>query len=87
MRFFDIPVEAFQFVSNLNLLGTVLPSQVFGKLMAAQKEGVILNVSSMNAFRPQDLVGATLWLLSPASAFVSGVVVPIDGGFSAYSGV
>lgn len=166
MRFFDIPVEAFQFVSNLNLLGTVLPSQVFGKLMAAQKDGVILNVSSMNAFRPltripaysaakaavsnftqwlavhlaqeysasirvnaiapgfflteqnrflltdketgaltargqkildhtpmgrfgrpDDLVGATLWLLSPASAFVSGVVVPIDGGFSAYSGV
>lgn len=166
MRFFDIPQEAFQFVSNLNLLGTVLPSQVFGKLMAAQKDGVILNVSSMNAFRPltripaysaakaavsnftqwlavhlaqeyspsirvnaiapgffltdqnrflltdkdtggmtargqkildhtpmarfgkpEDLVGATLWLLSPASAFVSGVVIPIDGGFSAYSGV
>jgi NAD(P)-dependent dehydrogenase (short-subunit alcohol dehydrogenase family) len=36
---------------------------------------------------PEDLVGATLWLLSPASAFVTGVVVPIDGGFSAYSGV
>jgi NAD(P)-dependent dehydrogenase (short-subunit alcohol dehydrogenase family) len=33
------------------------------------------------------LVGATLWLLSPASAFVTGIVVPIDGGFSAYTGV
>jgi len=36
---------------------------------------------------PEDLLGAVLWLLSPASAFVTGVVVPIDGGFSAYSGV
>ena len=36
---------------------------------------------------PEDLFGAVLWLLSPASAFVTGVVVPMDGGFSAYSGV
>jgi len=36
---------------------------------------------------PDDLVGATLWLLSPASAFVTGIVVPVDGGFSAFSGV
>ena len=164
--FFDIPADALQFVSNLNLLGTILPSQAFGRVMVKQKQGVILNISSMNAFRPltripaysaakaavsnftqwlavhlaqeyspeirvnaiapgfflteqnrflltdkesggltargnkiidhtpmarfgtpEDLVGATLWLLSPASAFVTGVVVPIDGGFSAYSGV
>jgi NAD(P)-dependent dehydrogenase (short-subunit alcohol dehydrogenase family) len=37
--------------------------------------------------KPGDLFGATLWLLSEASAFVTGVIVPIDGGFSAYSGV
>ena len=164
--FFDIPPEAFQFVSNLNLLGTVLPSQAFGKTMVAQGRGVILNISSMNAFRPltripaysaakaavsnftqwlavhlaqeyspairvnalapgfflteqnrflltdketgnltargqkilnatpmarfgspADLLGATLWLLSEASNFVTGVVLPVDGGFSAYSGV
>jgi NAD(P)-dependent dehydrogenase (short-subunit alcohol dehydrogenase family) len=164
--FFDIPAEAFEFVSSLNLLGTVLPSQAFGRFMAAQGQGVILNVSSMNAFRPltripaysaakaavsnftqwlavhlaqeyspairvnalapgfflteqnrfllteretgnwttrgqkilnatpmarfgspEDLLGATLWLLSDASKFVTGIVVPIDGGFSAYSGV
>jgi NAD(P)-dependent dehydrogenase (short-subunit alcohol dehydrogenase family) len=164
--FFDIPAHALQFVANLNLLGTILPSQAFGRVMAKQKQGVILNISSMNAFRPltripaysaakaavsnftqwlavhlaqeyapeirvnaiapgfflteqnrflltdketgaltargnkiiehtpmarfgspDDLVGATLWLLSPASAFVTGIVVPIDGGFSAYSGV
>ncbi len=36
---------------------------------------------------PEDLLGAVLWLLSPASAFVTGIVVPVDGGFSAYSGV
>ncbi len=164
--FFDIPADALQFVSNLNLIGTVLPSQVFGKKMVEQKEGVILNISSMNAFRPltripaysaakaavsnftqwlavhmaqeyspnirvnaiapgfflteqnrflltdkatgeltargkkildhtpmarfgapEDLLGAVLWLLSPASKFVTGIVLPIDGGFSAYSGV
>lgn len=164
--FFSLPTESLKFVSDLNLLGTILPSQVFGKRMADQKEGIILNISSMNAFRPltripaysaakaavsnftqwlavhmaqeyspnirvnaiapgfflteqnrfllteketggltlrgkkildhtpmgrfgkpEDLLGATLWLLSPASAFVTGVVLPIDGGFSAYSGV
>ncbi|MBE3119346.1 MAG: SDR family NAD(P)-dependent oxidoreductase, partial [Candidatus Atribacteria bacterium] len=37
---------------NINILGTLLPSQVFGKQMAGQKEGVILNISSMNAFHP-----------------------------------
>ena len=36
---------------------------------------------------PEDLLGATLWLISPASEFVTGIVVPVDGGFSAYSGV
>jgi len=37
--------------------------------------------------QPEDLVGALLWLVSPASAFVTGIVVPIDGGFSSFSGV
>lgn len=36
---------------------------------------------------PEDLLGAVLWLVSPASAFVTGIVVPVDGGFSAFSGV
>ena len=164
--FFDLPAEALRWVFDLNLLGTILPCQVFGQLMAERGEGVILNISSMNAFRPltripaysaakagvsnftqwlavhmaqqysprirvnaiapgfflthqnrflltdegsggltprgqtilahtpmarfgepSDLVGAVMWLLSPASAFVTGIVVPIDGGFSAFSGV
>jgi NAD(P)-dependent dehydrogenase (short-subunit alcohol dehydrogenase family) len=166
LAFFDIPADALRFVSDLNLLGTIIPSQVFGKQMVAQKEGVILNISSMNAFRPLtripaysaakaavsnftlwlavhmaqeytpnirvnaiapgfflteqnrflltdkgtgeltprgksilahtpmnrfgdpgDLMGAVLYLLSPLSSFVTGVVLPIDGGFSAFSGV
>lgn len=164
--FFDLPREALDFVFDLNLVGTILPSQIFGQMMAAQGEGVILNLSSMSAFtpltripaysaakagvsnftqwlavhmaqeyspdirvnavapgffltkqnrflltdeqtgeltdrgrkimdhtpmarfgQPEDLLGAVLWLLSPAAAFVTGIVVPVDGGFSAYSGV
>ncbi|MFL5690602.1 MAG: SDR family oxidoreductase, partial [Ktedonobacteraceae bacterium] len=48
----------------------------------------ILNHTPVGHFgRPEDLVGTLLWLVSPASAFVTGVVVPVDGGFSAFSGV
>ena len=164
--FFDLPTDALKFVFDLNLLGTILPCQVFGRQMAETKSGTILNISSMNAFRPltripaysaakagvsnftqwlavhmaqeyspairvnaiapgfllgeqnrflltdaqtgeltprgrtilthtpmnrfgnpDDLLGAVLWLLSPAAAFVTGVVIPIDGGFAAFSGV
>ena len=44
-------------------------------------------VRTMLGWEPEDLIGAVFWLLSPASAFVTGVVVPVDGGFSAFSGV
>jgi len=166
LAFFDLPEEALRFVFDLNLIGTILASQTFGRLMAERGEGAILNISSMSAFRPmtrvpaysaakaavsnftqwlavymaqeysprirvnaiapgffltaqnrfllidevtgeltprgraiiqhtpmgrlgepKDLIGTVLWLLSPASAFVTGVVVPVDGGFSAFSGV
>jgi len=36
---------------------------------------------------PEDLIGACIWLSSDASKFVTGAVIPIDGGFNAYSGV
>lgn len=163
--FFDLSADALRWVFDLNLIGTILPSQVFGRIMAEQKSGVILNISSMNAFRPltriaaysaakagvsnftqwlavhmaqnyspairvnaiapgffvgeqnrrlllnedgsltprgqsilshtpmarfgipEDLLGTVLWLVSPASSFVTGIVVPVDGGFSAFSGV
>jgi len=166
LKFFDLPADALRWVFELNILGTILPSQAFGRIMAAQGYGTILNISSMNSFRPltripaysaakaavsnftqwlavhmaqeyspkirvnavapgffltnqnrfllldketseltargrsiightpmarfgepEDLFGAVLWLLSPASEFVTGVVIPVDGGFSAYSGV
>jgi NAD(P)-dependent dehydrogenase (short-subunit alcohol dehydrogenase family) len=48
----------------------------------------IINHTPMGRLgEPEDLVSTLLWLASPASAFVTGVVVPVDGGFSAYSGV
>jgi NAD(P)-dependent dehydrogenase (short-subunit alcohol dehydrogenase family) len=166
LSFFDLPIDALRHISDLNLLGTILPCQVFGRDMAERSEGVILNVSSMNAFRPltripaysaakaavsnftqwlavhmaqnysphirvnaiapgffitdqnrflltdkdtgaftargksviahtpmnrfgtpEDLLGTTMWLISPAAAFVTGAVIPVDGGFSAFSGV
>ncbi len=164
--FFDLPESAIRAVLDLNCLGTILPSQVFGKYIAEEGEGVIINITSMNAFRPltniaaysaakaavanftqwlstymaqrhspsirvnaiapgfflteqnrflltdektgqltprgktiidhtpmkrfgqpEDLIGTTLWLLSDAAKFVTGIVVPVDGGFSAFSGV
>lgn len=50
--FFDLPADALRLVVDLNLLGSVLPSQVVGRIMADQGEGIILNISSMNSFRP-----------------------------------
>lgn len=164
--FFDLPEAAFRWVSDLNFMGTILPTQVFGKYMAGRGAGNILNISSMNAFRPltniaaysaakaavsnftqwlatymamnhskeirvnavapgffltqqnrflltdektgeltargktilshtpagrfgepEELVGTVVWLLSNAAKFVTGVVVPVDGGFNAFSGV
>jgi NAD(P)-dependent dehydrogenase (short-subunit alcohol dehydrogenase family) len=164
--FFDLPLDAIRFVFELNFIGTLLTTQVFGKEMAENDSGVILNISSMNAFRPltgvpaysaakaavsnftqwlavhmcqnysknvrvnaiapgfflteqnrflltegksgeltsrgktiiehtpmgrfgqpDELVGTALWLLSDAAKFVTGVVIPVDGGFSAFSGV
>src|SRR5204863_6313531 len=57
-RFFDLPIEALQAVINLNLLGTIVPTQVFARAMAERKQGVILNVSSVNAARPLTRIAA-----------------------------
>lgn len=50
--FFDLAPEQFQTVLNLNLTGTVIPTQIFLKPMVAQGKGSIINFSSMSAFRP-----------------------------------
>ena len=52
LSFFDLPEEAFQWVFNLNLMGMLLCTQVFGQPMAQQDSGVILNIASVSSFRP-----------------------------------
>lgn len=52
LSFFDLPEDAFQWVFNLNFIGTLLASQVFGKYMAERGEGIILNIASINSVRP-----------------------------------
>ena len=52
VTFYDLTVEGIQFVFNLNFLGTFLPTQVFSKDMVQKGRGNIINISSMNAFKP-----------------------------------
>lgn len=54
--FFDLDPEQFEKVLNLNLLGTVIPTQIFLKPMAEQGKGAVINFSSMAAFRPMTRV-------------------------------
>ena len=64
----------------------LLTDEKTGELTARGRS--IIGHTPMARFgQPDDLLGAVIWLLSPASAFVTGIVVPIDGGFSAFSGV
>jgi NAD(P)-dependent dehydrogenase (short-subunit alcohol dehydrogenase family) len=161
--FFGLEMESFRKVFDLNFIGTLLPTMVFARDMIDRKQGVILNISSMNSYRPltripaysaakasinnftawlavhlapqhirvnalapgffltdqnrflmydqatgnlsargdkiiaatpmkrfgvpEELHGALLYLVSDMSKFVTGIVVPVDGGFSSYSGV
>lgn len=165
VTFFNMKREAVQKMLDLNLMGTILPSQVFGEVMAKAGKGSIINISSMAAQRPltrvigyaaaksaidnftrwlavdlatkhgegvrvnaiapgffigeqnrafllnadglptprgetiiahtpmkrfgeaDELIGAAVWLCSDAAKFVTGIVVPVDGGFSAFGGV
>ena len=163
--FFDLPVEGMEPVIALNLEGTLLPSQVFGEVMARAGQGRVVNISSMAAQRamtrvvgygvakaavenatrwlavelarsfgdglrvnaiapgffvgeqnralllnedgtltergqaiidhtpagrfgePDDLISTLIWWCGPGASFVNGIVVPVDGGFGAFSGV
>lgn len=160
--FYGLDINGFDKVFALNFKGTVLPSMVFTQDMLKHKKGVVLNISSMNSYKPltkipaysaakasinnftqwlavhlakvgirvnaiapgffitnqnrflvlnkeggysargnkivsntpmgkfgepEDLQGTTLYLLSDISSFVTGIVIPIDGGYSAFGGV
>jgi NAD(P)-dependent dehydrogenase (short-subunit alcohol dehydrogenase family) len=82
MSFFDLPEEALRQVSDLNLLGTVLPSQIFGRMMATQQEGVILNISSMNAFRPLTRIAAYSAAKAAVSNFTQWLAVHMAQEYS-----
>ncbi|MCD6333270.1 MAG: SDR family oxidoreductase [Bacteroidales bacterium] len=160
---FDLPLEGFEFVFDLNFTGTLLSTQVFGADLVDKGSGAILNISSMTSYRPltkvpaysaakasvnnftqwlavhlapagvrvnaiapgffltsqnrflltdqetgaptprgqkiiantpmgkygqpEDLQGATLFLLSELSSFITGIILPVDGGYSAFGGV
>jgi len=160
---FDLPLEGFEFVFDLNFTGTLLSTQVFGADLVDKGSGAILNISSMTSYRPltkvpaysaakasvnnftqwlavhlapagvrvnaiapgffltsqnrflltdqetgaptprgqkiiantpmgkygqpEDLQGAVLFLLSELSSFITGIILPVDGGYSAFGGV
>ena len=85
--FFNLDMSVFQNVIEVNTMGTVIPCFVFGRSMAKQKQGVIINIASMNSYRPLSKVGAygiakagianfTQWLavyLAPASIRVNAI--------------
>jgi NAD(P)-dependent dehydrogenase (short-subunit alcohol dehydrogenase family) len=53
----------------------------------ARGEAILAHTPMRRLGAPEDLVGTLLWLVSPSASFITGVVVPVDGGFAAYSGV
>ena len=80
--FFDLPEAAIQDVFDLNLMGTLLPCQVFGKSMAGQKSGVILNISSMNAIRPLTRIPAYSAAKAAVSNFTQWLAVHMAQEYS-----
>ncbi len=75
VTFFDLDPKGVEFVFNLNFLGTLLPSQVFCRTMAEQGSGVIINISSMNAFTPLTKIPAYSGAKAAISNFTQWLAV------------
>ncbi len=76
--FYDLAPEGIRFVFNLNLLGTLLPCQAFTKSMAERKSGVVINISSMNAFTPLTKIPAYSGAKAAVSNFTQWLAVHLS---------
>ncbi len=81
LAFFDVPADAIRWVFDLNILGTVLPSQVIGRYMVEQGEGSIINISSMSAFRPLTNVVAYSAAKAAVSNFTQWLAVYLSQNY------
>ncbi len=73
--FYDLDPKGIEFVFNLNFLGTLLPTQVFTKSMAKAGKGVVINISSMNAFTPLTKIPAYSGAKAAVSNFTQWLAV------------